>query len=58
VFVASGQIEIYDRAGKQIGTIEVPERPGSLVFGGPDKRTLFIGARGALYAVRMQTAGN
>jgi hypothetical protein len=58
VFIASGQIEVYDRAGKQIGTIEVPERPGSLVFGGPDKRTLFIGARGSLYAVQMQAAGN
>jgi sugar lactone lactonase YvrE len=58
VFIASGQIEVYDRAGKQIGTIEVPERPGSLVFGGPDKRTLFIGARGSLYAVQMRAAGN
>jgi hypothetical protein len=58
VFIASGQIEVYDRAGKQIGTIDVPERPSSLVFGGPDKRTLFIGARGSLYAVQMQTAGN
>jgi hypothetical protein len=58
VFIASGQIEVYDRAGKQIGTIDVPERPSSLVFGGPDKRTLFIGARGSLYAVEMRAAGD
>lgn len=57
VYIASGQIYVYDAAGRQIGVLEVPERPGSLAFGGPDKRTLFIGARGGLYAIRTQAAG-
>ena len=52
VYIASGQIYVYDRQGKQIGVLELPERPGSLAFGGPDKRTLFIGARSSLYAIR------
>jgi Pectate lyase superfamily protein/SMP-30/Gluconolactonase/LRE-like region len=57
VYLASGQVWIYDRNGKEIGVLEVPERPGSLAFGGPDKRTLFIGARSSLYSIRTQAPG-
>jgi len=55
VYIASGQVYIYDREGSPIGILEVPERPGSLAFGGPGKRTLFIGARGGLYSIRTKT---
>ena len=51
VYIAAGQIYVYDRNGKEIGTIEVPERPVQLVFGGPGGKTLFIAARSSLYAV-------
>jgi hypothetical protein len=54
VYIAAGQIHIYTRAGKKIGTIEVPERPTSLVFGGEDRRTLFVTARSSLYAIHIQ----
>ena len=57
VYIAGGQVWIYNRAGKQIGVLEVPERPGSLAFGGPDKRTLFIGARSSLYSIRSKAPG-
>jgi hypothetical protein len=57
VYLASGQVYIYDHAGKQIGVLEVPERPSSLAFGGPDHSTLFIGARSSLYAIRTASAG-
>jgi sugar lactone lactonase YvrE len=57
VYIAEGQVCIYNRNGKQIGVLEVPERPGSLAFGGPDKRTLFIGARSSLYSIRTANAG-
>jgi sugar lactone lactonase YvrE len=57
VYLASDQIWIYDRNGRQIGVLELPERPGSLAFGGPDKRTLFIGARTSLYSIRIQAPG-
>ena len=30
---------------------------GSLAFGGPDKRTLFIGARSSLYSIRTTAPG-
>jgi sugar lactone lactonase YvrE len=32
--------------------IDVPERPLQLVFGGPDRQTLFVLTHHALYAVR------
>lgn len=57
VYIASGQVWIYDRKGKEIGVLEVPDRPGSLAFGGPDKQTLFIGARSSLYSIRTKAAG-
>ncbi len=57
VYIASGQVYVYDRDGKPEGVLEVPERPGSLCFGGKDGRTLFIGARGSVYAVETRAAG-
>jgi sugar lactone lactonase YvrE len=57
VFVANGQILVYDPAGKEIGRIDVPERPIDLVFGGADRRTLFIFTHHALYALKMQAPG-
>jgi sugar lactone lactonase YvrE len=57
VYVAEGQLYIYNAGGKQIGIVEIPERPSSLAFGGADKRTLFIGARGSLFTLQTATAG-
>jgi sugar lactone lactonase YvrE len=54
VYVANGQIFVYDPAGKQIGQIEVPERPIDIVFGGADGRTLFILAHHALFAAKVR----
>ena len=54
VYVANGQIFVYDPAGKQIGRIDVPERPIDIVFGGAGGRTLFILAHHALFAVRVR----
>lgn len=54
VYVANGQIFVYDPAGKQIGRIDAPERPIDLVFGGPGRRTLFILAHHALFAVKIR----
>jgi sugar lactone lactonase YvrE len=57
VYVAAGNIFVFDPSGKQIDFIEVPERPTSVVFGGKDRRTLFIAARGSLYRVRTKYGG-
>ncbi len=57
VYIASGQVHVYDRQGREAGVLEVPERPGSLCFGGKDGRTLFIAARGSVYAVTVRAKG-
>ncbi|HVW72508.1 MAG TPA: SMP-30/gluconolactonase/LRE family protein, partial [Rhizomicrobium sp.] len=50
VYLANGQVLVYDASGKQVGRIDVPERPLQLLFGGADHRTLFILTHHALYA--------
>jgi sugar lactone lactonase YvrE len=57
VYIAAGQIYVYNPSGRLVDTIEVPERPIQLLFGGADRRTLFIAARSSLYAVRTITPG-
>jgi sugar lactone lactonase YvrE len=57
VYVAAGQILVYSPEGMMIERIDVPERPLDLVFGGADRRTLYILTHHALYAVSVQSAG-
>lgn len=57
VYVAEGQLYLYNATGKEMGVVEIPERPASLAFGGTDKKTLYIGARGSLYSLRTAAAG-
>ncbi len=53
----AGQILVYSPEGKMMGRIDVPERPIDLVFGGADRRTLYILTQHSLYAATMQVAG-
>lgn len=57
VYVAGAQLFVYSPSGKARGVVEIPERPGSLAFGGADRRTLYIGARTSLYAIRTTARG-
>jgi sugar lactone lactonase YvrE len=57
VFIAAGQVYVYNPSGERIGAIEVPERPSQILFGGADRKTLFIAARSSLYAVQLRNAG-
>jgi hypothetical protein len=54
VYVANGQVFVYAPDGRELGRVDIPERPLQLVFGGPDKQTLFVLTHHALYAVRPQ----
>jgi gluconolactonase len=57
VYLTKNEVLVFDSAGKQIETIEVPEKPSNVCFGGKDKKTLFITARTSLYSLRMQVKG-
>ncbi len=57
LYLTRGKVQIYAPSGRQIGSIEVPESPANVCFGGVDRKTLFITARKSLYAVKMRVKG-
>jgi len=57
VYVANGEVFVYDRTGRALGRIDVPERPIGLAFGGTDRQRLFLLTHRTLYGVRMRVAG-
>ena len=57
VYLAAEQVLVYSPAGKLIGRIDVPERAVDLIFGGPNRRTLYIFTHTSLYSIQTQTAG-
>jgi sugar lactone lactonase YvrE len=52
VYVANGQVFVYASDGREVGRIDVPARPLQLLFGGKDRRTLFILTHHALYSAQ------
>ncbi|MBN4075454.1 SMP-30/gluconolactonase/LRE family protein [Gammaproteobacteria bacterium AH-315-E17] len=52
-----GRVTIYAPGGALIETIDVPQAPSNLTFGGPDRQTLYITARTGLYTLRMNVRG-
>jgi gluconolactonase len=42
-------VQVFDAAGKYLGTIKVPRQPANVGFSGPDKRVIYITAREGLY---------
>jgi hypothetical protein len=58
VYIAAGQIYVYNAAGQVIDVIKVPERPTHLVFGGADHRTLFVLSHSSIYSIRTRTEGS
>jgi gluconolactonase len=57
IYLTTKVVAVYSSKGEKIETIEVPEEPANVCFGGKDKRTLFITARTSLYSVRMRIKG-
>ena len=58
IYVTGNGVTIFDKAGKQIGFINVPEAwTGSLCFGGPDHKTLYIAASTSLYSIPTRVRG-
>jgi len=53
LYVANGQVFVYDPAGKPLRRIDVPERPLQLILGGADGRTLFILTHHTLYSMKI-----
>jgi gluconolactonase len=57
-YLTGNGVLVFDRAGKQIEHIKVPERwTANVSFGGPDRQTLFITASEGLYSIRTRFKG-
>ncbi len=54
VYIADGEIYVYDPAGKQVEVIKVPERPTGISFGGKDNKTLFATGASSLFKVKSE----
>ena len=50
-------VQVFDRRGQYLGTIQVPRTPSNVAFAGPGKGTLYITARQGLYRLRMLARG-
>jgi len=50
-------IQVFSPQGRLLGTIPVSRNPNNLAFAGPDRKTLYIVARGAVYKVTMLAEG-
>lgn len=57
VYLTSGVVWVFDKAGKKIAELKVPESPSNVCFGGKDQKTLFITARTGLYSIRCVSTG-
>ncbi|MDH6357676.1 glycosyl hydrolase family 28-related protein [Parabacteroides sp. PF5-9] len=53
IYVTDGHVYVFDKEGKQIRRIVVPERPSSLTIGGKHGDELFITARSSIYRVKI-----
>ncbi len=58
VYLTGKGVMVFDKTGKQVAQIDVPEPwTANVCFGGKDRRELFITASKGLYRVRMQVKG-
>ena len=53
LYIADGEIFVYDKAGKQINRIRLEERPISMTIGDKDFNTLFVTTSKSLYGIRL-----
>ena len=57
VYLTTQVVAVYNKRGKKIEEIQVPEQPANVTFAGKDNKTLFITAQTSLYALDMQVKG-
>jgi gluconolactonase len=50
-------VRVYDREGRPIGHVHLPERCANVCFGGRHRNRLFMAASHSLYALHVNTQG-
>ncbi len=57
IYLTTSAVAVYNKDGEKIETVDVPERPANVSFGGEDRKRLFVTARTSLYSVRTTVSG-
>ncbi len=57
VYLTNKAVSVFDKTGKKIASIEVPETPSNVCFGGKKRNTLFVTARTSVYTLKMNVKG-
>jgi gluconolactonase len=57
LYLTGRGVSVFDKTGKRVDQIDVPERTANVCFGGKDKQTLFITAGKGLYSIRLRVKG-
>lgn len=58
IYLTGKGVTIFDKTGKKLGNIPVPENwTANVCFGGKDRKSLFITASKGLYVIPMRTKG-
>lgn len=50
-------VQVFSAKGEALGLIPTSQRPQNLAFAGPDKKTLYLTGRSALFSVKMLAQG-
>jgi len=50
-------IEVYNSGGAHLTSIAIPDMPGNVCFGGPDRMALYVTARVSVYTLAMRVRG-
>lgn len=57
VYLTNKFVSVFDKTGKKIAQIEVPEQPSNVCFGGKKQDILFITARTSVFTLKMKVKG-
>jgi len=58
IYITGNGVTIFDKSGKKLGNIPVPESwTANIRFGGKDRRSLFITASKGLYMIKTSVTG-
>ena len=57
VYLTAGSVKVFDPKGGQIANLKFPESPANVVFGGKDRKTLYVTARTGFYSLEMAVSG-
>ena len=50
-------VQVFTAKGEALGIIALPKQPQNLAFAGPEKKSLYVVGRGAVYRIAMLTPG-